>query len=409
MKSTASLWLSLLLGLLLQFPLDAQLPAMAKMKHRVSAPVAVPVAVPVAAPTTAPVAMMTTVAPPADSNVQALEDTLYATHYDGEPVENRLNRLETTVFGQPAQGNLPPSARIARLKSVLSQPTDMTPLSPGNNTKANNQASAATSIAAPKQSPATVAPQDDIVQAPEPGETDYPIVTEMEKRVFSKSFETEEISRRLARLEKETFKTPQNGALADRVDHLRTVVLGDDNNNVLDPDRMSSNAPYSPPPTQWTPPGNYGRNSTGGGGAFTYYNSSNSTNTSDGSQTSSSTYGMQTPGNYGSGYSGNGYSGGNNRGDDRTATPDMLSAMNEIEKQVIGHTFPSEPMNVRLDRLESKVFNATSPEMSNEERMQRVIAVASAGGAPQSAHARTRSALQTLLPIILTILPMVLL
>jgi hypothetical protein len=408
MKSTASLWLSLLLGLLIQLPMNASLSAMAKpkMTHKVSAPVAMPVAIPVTqtgnASSTPSVAMMN-IAPASDPNIQTLESTLYATHYDGEPVESRLNRLETTVFGQPAQGNLPPGARIARLKSVLSQPVDITPLSPNNTAKAPSQ-NPNTAKTMPQAAPNTAMPQDDTAQAPAPGETDYPIVTEMEKRVFSKSFETEEISRRLARLEKETFKTQQNGALADRVDHLRSVVLGD-GGNVLDPDRMAGNAPYSPPPSQWTPPNNYGRNATGGGGAFTYYSSSNSTNMGgDSSQTSSSSYSMQAPGNYGSGYS------PQNRGiDDRTATPDMLSAMAEIEKQVIGHTFPSEPMNARLDRLETKVFNATSPEMPNEERMQRVIAVASAGGAPQSTQAKTRSAFQSILPIILTILPMVLL
>jgi hypothetical protein len=87
----------------------------------------------------------------------------------------------------------------------------------------------------------------------------------------------------------------------------------------------------------------------------------------------------------------------------------MMAAMAEVEKQVIGSTFPSEPMNTRLDRLESKIFQTTSPEMMPEERIQRVIAVASAGGAPMSPKEKAKSTFQTILPIILTILPMLLL
>jgi hypothetical protein len=83
--------------------------------------------------------------------------------------------------------------------------------------------------------------------------------------------------------------------------------------------------------------------------------------------------------------------------------------MEEIEKEVLGSTYPTEPLTTRLDRLETKIFKSTSPEMSPEDRMQRVIAVASAGGAPQSASSKAKSTLQVLLPIILTILPIILL
>lgn len=388
MKFTASLGLSFLLGLLLQLPMNAVLPAMAASKVK-----PLPVATPVA---------MMTMAPVADTGVQALEDTLYTTHYDSEPVESRLNRLEITVFGQPSQSNLPVNARVSRLKAVLSQPNEIAPLAP-------NTSTATTAPAQPQTSSRTTQPQQQTSSSyskpsaqtqPEPGETDYPIVSEMENKLFSKTFDREDITQRLSRLEKEVFKVQQSGVLADRVDHLRSVVLGDDNNNALTPDR-TANAPYSPPPIQWNPPASSGYGNSSG--SFTYYNNSNNSssyNTNGGSQRSNNAYSMQMPSTYG------------NRGgslNDQSATPDMLSAMAEVEKQVIGHTYPSEPMNVRLDRLETKVFNTTSPEMPNEERMQRVIAVASAGGAPQSAQSRTRSAFQTLLPIILTILPMVLL
>jgi hypothetical protein len=90
-------------------------------------------------------------------------------------------------------------------------------------------------------------------------------------------------------------------------------------------------------------------------------------------------------------------------------TADMIAAVGEVEKEVIGQQFPSDPFTARLDRLESKIFHSTSPEMPLEDRMQRIAAVATAGGAPESPKTKTKHTIQALLPIILTILPLVLL
>jgi hypothetical protein len=390
MKYKASAWVPLLLGLALSLSLAAPVSA--------------------AAPS---------VSLPADSTsgaIQTFEDALYATRYEGETPDDRISRLETTVFGQP-QTNLSLDARIAKLKAVLSS-SSLSPLSPSGTASAkppSNQTSARpTTIGSRTASPInpaskagttptarTVQPTADPMEQsqPAPDETDYPAVTLMEKQLFAKTFEREDITQRLLRLEKEVFKVPQSGALADRVDHLRTVVLGDTADGDLSSvagGQQQPAAPYSPPPIQWTPPSNapmpgYGTPP----GSFSTYSSA---------QTSSSgplAYGTPSPAPYGTGRiptSGGG-----------ALSPDMMTAMSEVEKEVLGHAYPSEPVAARLDRLENKVFNATSPELSPEDRMQRVIAVASAGGAPQSTQARVKSTFQALLPIILTILPMLLL
>ena len=36
------------------------------------------------------------------------------------------------------------------------------------------------------------------------------------------------------------------------------------------------------------------------------------------------------------------------------SSADILAAMNEVEKQVLGQTYAGEPVNARLDRLETK-------------------------------------------------------
>lgn len=403
--------------------------------------------------------------------VQSLEDTLFAVHYDQEGLDARVNRLEGVVFGQPQTGSL--DARISKLKSSLS-PSALGPLSPtakstGTASNTNSAAGSATPVAAnspvssqsksnqnskakvayPTSMPNTAAqpttagsPAMATQSAPTAGETDYPTVSQMEQKLFGKAYTQEDITGRLNRLEKEVFKTPQTGSLADRVDNLRLVVLGDvgapANNNTMaygvPAGAMSSYGGYPGPSNSYAP--QYNQNGPPVGSTYQPYSSYGGAS------------GYPQPPNYGSGYGGDPYSGtpiassqpyatpyggqyygGSSGNYPQTAsqtsysgaypstspssptatTPDMLAAMTEVEKEVIGHTYPSEPMNTRLDRVENKVFHTTSPELSNEERIQRVIAVSSAGGAPETTKAKAKHTIQTLLPIILTILPMVLL
>lgn len=392
--------------------------------------------------------------------VQALEDTLFAVHYDQESLDVRVNRLEETVFGQVQTGSSL-DARIARLKSALS-PTALGPLSPTAKAKspntdggrATNSGPVATKTAPPSQQQSTRS-QPSVASGsqpnkvlPAPGETDYPTVSQMEQKLFGKTYTQEDLTQRLTRLEKQVFKVPQSGALADRVDNLRLVVLGDlgapgGNNPVAYGGNSSSGSTYNnypgpastyaPPQYTQIPPVNQGYSSYGYGagagypqppnyGAASYGDPYSGTPIASSQSYSGQYYGQpvggmgnypptsQLPGTYpGS----SGYNAPNavatTAPSSGVATPDMLAAMQEVEKEVLGHTYPSEPMNTRLDRLESKVFHATSPELSDEERMQRVIAVSSAGGAPETRKAKAKHTFQTLLPIILTILPMVLL
>lgn len=412
------------------------------------------------------ICMPTSIAAPAASAtaqaqvIQSLEDTLFSVRYEQDNPEQRVGRLEETVFGQKQTGAL--DSRVSKLKSVLST-NALGALSPTASQAGNAPASqknesshkprSAQSTLKPGTRPANpskpTSPKSDskpeaVASTPAPGETDYPTVSQMEQKIFNKTFANEDITVRLPRLEKEVFKVPQSGALADRVDNLRLVVLGDVGNG---PPAVASytipNSGYNIPPVQgqsYTPP-QYGQGGSytmappsaqygGNGGYGNSYNPAYNGNGYPGSQVSSSQsssgqsysggqpyYGQPAPGNYQpSTYSGTGdyqasYQPGMNPAGmaNGQVSPDMLAAMDEVEKQVIGHTYPSDPLNARLDRLETKVFHATSPELPSQERMQRVIAVASAGGAPSSPQAKAKSTFQTLLPIILTILPLILL
>jgi len=357
--------------------------------------------------------------------VQTLEETLFTVQYGQDPLKARLSRLEETVFGE-AKPTLSDAERIGRLKSALSANT-LTPLKPSPpQTEPVKQAPVAKQQQLPTAQTATQSAPI-YKAAPSAGETDYPMVTQMESKLFGKTFVQEDVTQRLTRLEKQVFKTVQTGALADRVDNLRLVVLGDTGSGngapvarqqqsypSQDPDMNPaySQFPVGPPQTASKSASSkqsqvaYATPYSGGNAGYPqiptppqfpsagnngYYNNGGMPAALPGNQ---SDYGEQ-PVSY------NGVS--------QPPTPDMLAAIDEVEKEVLGHTYSAEPFNTRLDRIESKIFNGTSPEMSNEDRMQRVIAVASAGGAPQSTKAKAKTTFQTLLPIILTILPMLLL
>lgn len=366
--------------------------------------------------------------------IQSLESTLFAVRYDQETPEARVIRLEEVVFGQKQTGSM--DARISRLKSALS-PKALGPLSP--NPKQENQAASAqpatgnqrqampSTPKAPVNTgnlPGQTAGQTTASQSsgtPAPNETDYPTISEMERKLFSKTYTNEDITTRLARLEKEVFKVPQTGTLAERSDNLRMVVLGDLGNG---PPAIASYpaggyVPAPGPAQSYTPPQYGNAYPSSGNGAYNGYGGNGGSypgGTQVASHSPPSYYGQAgsyQPPSYSSGggdYQAS-YQPGTNPGSMSSGqiSPDMLAAMDEMEKQIIGHTYPSEPITARLDRLETKVFKTTSPELAPQERMQRVIAVASAGGAPSSPQSKAKTTFQTLLPIILTILPLLLL
>lgn len=335
-------------------------------------------------------------------SIQSLEDALFAVHYDQDSVEARLSRLEQTIYGQTQTGSV--DTRLAKLQKVLS-PNSLGPLSPTakpvESTPPQQQPVATSKKPTPKATATNTAKPESTANNIPPSQdaTDYPTVTQMEQKVFGKVFVQEDITQRLGRLEKQVFKNAQNGSLADRVDNLRLVVLGDvptsaPNIGYIPQGYPQQNYGYPSPPSFPNSPYSGGGmpNTPGQGysGQPNYNAPPSMAYPSDMSDPNNSmANGMGAPGD--------------------SPTPDMIAAIGEVEKEVIGQQFPSDPFNARLDRLEGKIFHSTSPEMPLEDRMQRIAAVATAGGAPESPRTKTKHTIQALLPIILTILPLVLL
>ncbi len=139
----------------------------------------------------------------ADDFLGQAEQQLFARTFTQDSPEDRLNRLETQVLGQPQSGSV--EDRSKHLQSVLSQnifqPDPNQPAAPADNT-ANTP------------------------DPPQPDATDYPSVTQLEQQVFHQPYTQENITHRLDRLEQSVFhRTYDNLPMVDRVDQLTLKVL----------------------------------------------------------------------------------------------------------------------------------------------------------------------------------------
>ncbi|MBY0402527.1 MAG: hypothetical protein K2X66_01390 [Cyanobacteria bacterium] len=412
-------------------------------------------------------------------NLTLMEQTLYATRFEKDPLESRLSRIEETIFGE-AQPTQPTYQRYFRLKEVFdtrsrstgslpnpqpsypnpnnSSPPNYPPYgsynpsnsdgsynqSPGSNPpdsstapyngqppvstdlKKNGTGSPKSHHSVRKSSenpgvPGMETPQLNKTQSggekqsgslasssrssvnPPPSnpageESDYPTVTAMEKKVFGQAYPKDDLSKRLDRLDQKVYGSVRPGDLMSRSDTLRTSVLGDapsigdansypgGNPNGYDPNvGNGSYNPYNP----------YSPNPIYQGGPMPNPNANG---------------GQSYPGQYpnsGGGYSQpqNGYGSPSQGG----ASPDLISGVTQVEKQVLKQTYPNEPTSARLTRLEQKVFHAPAPAgMSDEDRLQRIIAVAAAGGTtPGQSNNRSGSTVVSRhFPVMLQLVPL---
>lgn len=153
-----------------------------------------------------------------DSALSGYETALFARSYASESLEQRLERLETTLFGQPQTGDV--QARLTQTMSVLSQQFNQLPV--------QDTTSAGVSTKSPIDGQPIPTQIPSLPQAPANATdgTDYPTVTEMERNLFQKAYTSEDITERLKRLEMHVFKqTFDTLPMVDRVDQLSLKVV----------------------------------------------------------------------------------------------------------------------------------------------------------------------------------------
>lgn len=155
-----------------------------------------------------------------EPELDRIEMQLFNRPYQNEPVTTRLDRIEDMVYGpRNIQPNPDPNVRFSSLQSYFKPNPPLASLIPSNLPPVTHKPSNKKADSVPSKAIATIKPN--------PTESDYPIVTEMERRVLGKTAESESLENRLAALEQKTLGHPQQGDLQQRTDQLRMMVLGD--------------------------------------------------------------------------------------------------------------------------------------------------------------------------------------
>ncbi len=166
--------------------------------------------------------------------ISQLENKLFMHDYPRDSEEDRLARLENMVFGEKRTG--PTDQRVAKLTEVL-----------GPSKQAVAQDKPAT--AAAPQEPAAPPPPQAIADS-----SKYPAVTEMENKIYGRSYAGSPIAARLERLENKVFGKPMSGDLIDRVDRLRESTGTDLANNSDDSEGSDMGATQDFTPENSPPP-----------------------------------------------------------------------------------------------------------------------------------------------------------
>lgn len=272
------------------------------------------------------------------TDISAIEKDLFGVEYKEEQIPTRLNRIEEYVFGEKKTGT-----NTARIKQI----TDATGVSTEPKKTENEK----------RIAEAEYLPEDKNVT--------YPVIDMMEDKVFNKTYQGENIYKRVERLEKKTFGKVSQGELSDRTDKLKASVLAINANesmlaNNSEPQATTPEEFYNQPPHNYYTPQerNFSFGATTMGGFKT------------GSSNNPYIYGTPTA------KTNNNYS-SYPTGGAAAYHDDFQQALSSAENMILGKTNPNATENERLSKLEKKVFKKTF-NGDSLTRLDRVVSAAHA-------------------------------
>jgi len=141
--------------------------------------------------------------PQTTDSLSKTEKTLFTRDFSSDPINDRLSRIESMIFGQASTGD--PAQRQAKIEAFMQQNFPQKP---------------------PLLSKQKPVEEGAFSQPRDKDATDYPSVTQLESRLFGQTHTDEEISKRLARLEQAVFhQTYDELPMVDRVDQLTLKVM----------------------------------------------------------------------------------------------------------------------------------------------------------------------------------------
>lgn len=314
-----------------------------------------------------------------------MEEALLGASHPGDSPKNRLSELEQSIFGHsnPQQSITErlmhlDKALLARKKAVeQANGVNMGPAQiPSGNAQGNPQPkkyhktpvnieNTAYSNPEPKKhSTGIVNPQNKSVRSKGSNSnssvSEAMIVDQMEQRIFRQSYAGEPLVSRLTRLELSVMGYQQTGNLSARTDNLRWLVFGAEQqpDALTNPEANSQKVASQnqgkgqamAPPQHYLP--------------------------DPAAQQPAIASAAPIQGQPGQTYTGQTYG----QAQSAASMADMQRALATIEKQELRTSYPMDPIPVRLGRLEQKIFNQTAENSgySDEERLQRIIAVSAA-------------------------------
>lgn len=336
-----------------------------------------------------------------------MEQAILSVEHPEQPVEERITNLEIAILGEP-QSKTPLTERLQKLDGILrarkkvvtidtsiqgsgkslkgQQPKPLIQDSTPQKTTSNHAESTSQS-----QSVLSQQPVQDI--------SDYPIIEAMEYKIWGKTYGEEPIQTRLDRLDTKVFGQPQSGHYAARTDNLKTLVLSQYDIAQYNAQHQGklTQTDSQVPKTQHFPgilPKNQQRNPHAAQQVATT-TASAQPNPAGGAGENLPTVTDFDP-------------------VDAYTSPaeqaDLNQALGQVEQDLLGAQYPNEVPESRLARLEQKLFNQTAPpSMSNQDRLERIITVASVESANGADTTTTKKGIvKTVLPFIPIILLMLL-
>lgn len=246
------------------------------------------------------------------SLITKMETSLFGIDYSEQSDEARLKRIEDTVYGKSYSN--PVRERIKKLSDDLSADLIGQQIQPKKDTFAEDADSYNEEI-----------PKAD-------SSVNYPIVNNLEDKIFNKEFKSIDINQRLANLENNIFKKTYNDDLNSRVERLKLAVM---------PEKITSNTDES------------------------YDNRNNNFYAPEDIMSTRSP--LQN--NY---YKAPDYNSNNSVLDYYESNPDIVIPLAELEKLKLKRSFPDDTVSNRLTRLELSIFQSTFADDDEQTRLDRI-------------------------------------
>ena len=240
--------------------------------------------------------------------ITKIEKHVFGYDYSEESDSSRVERLEKFAYGAASSGNL--QSRINKLKTDMNV-SENQQVNSSQNQDSSDYYNYDNATTAYEQSDSTVR---------------YPVVDELEKKIFNKVSSQDDIYSRVSKLEKEIFKKEEtNKPLNDRVDKLKTAVITDVAVAGYDSNGDVTIIPAYPDVQSY-----------GDSASSNYYNS------------------------------------------DILANGSLYNEISMLERDILNETFPMLPVEKRISQLESKVLQRNYSSDDNNTRVERLAAATEA-------------------------------